>query len=56
MQVKLGDIPVHQPPASRVAEGVPGRVYVLKKDPAATAKAAQVAAAAAQGASQRDGM
>ncbi len=56
MQVKLADIPVHQQPASRAAEGLPGRVNVLKKDPAATVKAAQVAAAAAQVASQREGM
>ena len=56
MQVKLGDIPVPQQPASRAAEGMPGRVHVLKKDPAATVKAAQVAAAAAQVASQREGM
>eukprot|EP00891_Asterochloris_glomerata_P002784 jgi/Astpho2/2784/Aster-x0552 len=54
--VKLADIPVHQQPASRAAEGLPGRVNVLKKDPAATVKAAQVAAAAAQVASQREGM
>ena len=44
-----------QQPASRAAEGMPGRVYVLKKDPT-TVKAAQVAAAAAQVASQREGM